>query len=186
MIEYLWGERLRSSELREAATGLFQQADNLNWDSLVAPFVRYEPLAESRAHVDTVVMRLANLVAKCDGQTMPGESIALHSLQKQIEAALYPSDRLSPAFSSSGQRQQSAPQIEQQPSHSAGPRPAQPTDQQRQQRLESALEELSSLIGLEEVKTACSKLYEFSETPATTTAIGIEYHAHQFAYAFCW
>ena len=57
MIEYLWGEQLNGPQLREAATGLFHQADNLTWESLVAPFVRYEPLVDSKAHVETVVMR---------------------------------------------------------------------------------------------------------------------------------
>lgn len=90
MIEYLWGEQFSGKDLREAATGLFAQADALSWDSLVAPFVRYSPLADSKAQVETIVMRLANLVAKCDGQTMPEESVALHALQRDIDAALRP------------------------------------------------------------------------------------------------
>lgn len=92
MIEHLWGQKLRGSELREAATGLFEHADRLSWESLVAPFVRYEPLADSKAQVETIVMRLANLVAKCDGNTMPEESVALHTLQREIDMALHPAD----------------------------------------------------------------------------------------------
>ena len=92
MIEHLWGEELHGQQLREAATGLFQQADMLTWESLVAPFVRYEPLADSKAQVETIVMRLANLVAKCDGQTMPEESVVLHTLQREIDMALHPAN----------------------------------------------------------------------------------------------
>ena len=80
----------QKQQLREAATGLFQQADTLSWESLVAPFVRYAPLGDSKAQVETIVMRLANLVAKCDGQTMPEEAVALHTLQQQIDMALHP------------------------------------------------------------------------------------------------
>ena len=90
MIEHLYDQQLRGNDLREAATELFTLADRLSWEQLVAPFVRYPPLADGKAHVETIVMRLANLVAKCDGQTMPEESIALHTLQKDIDAALRP------------------------------------------------------------------------------------------------
>ncbi|MEM6978715.1 MAG: AAA family ATPase [Planctomycetota bacterium] len=94
MIEYLWGHELRGQDLRDAATELFQQSDALSWPALVAPFVRYTPLANARARVETVVMRLANLVAKCDGQTIPEESEALHSLQHELSNALHPDDPL--------------------------------------------------------------------------------------------
>ncbi len=50
------------------------------------------PLADSKAQVETIVMRLANLVAKCDGQTMPEEAVALHTLQREIDMALHPAD----------------------------------------------------------------------------------------------
>ncbi|MEM9827452.1 MAG: AAA family ATPase [Planctomycetota bacterium] len=92
MIEHLWDQELHGEDLRNAAVELFAQADRLTWDSLVAPFVRYAPLADSKAHVETIVMRLANLVAKCDGQTMPEESVALHNLQQDMDAALRPAN----------------------------------------------------------------------------------------------
>lgn len=151
MIDYLWGQRLRGAELREAATGLFRQADNLAWESLVAPFVRYPPLADSRADVDTAVMRLANLVAKCDGQTMPAETIALHGLQRQIELALYPVESPPARPAPSGVEQQTSRRGEP-PAHAAGPPPQSLTAEQRQVRLEAALAELDQLIGLSTVK----------------------------------
>ncbi len=118
MIEHLWGEQLHGPQLREAATGLFQQADMLSWEALVAPFVRYEPLADSKAQVETIVMRLANLVAKCDGKTMPEESVALHTLQREIDMALHPANPdsiLAPlSISGSGGRNASAQQHQQQ------------------------------------------------------------------------
>lgn len=94
MIEYLWGHELSGPDLRDAATELFRQADLLTWPSLVAPFVRYRPLADGKAEVETIVMRLANLVAKCDGQTIPEESDALLGLQREIDTALHPPDPL--------------------------------------------------------------------------------------------
>lgn len=153
MIEHLWGQRLLGSELREAATGLFQQADQLTWESLVAPFVRYAPLADSKAQVETIVMRLANLVAKCDGQTMPEEAVMLHNLQRDIDMALRPAHPRSTLASldesgphASAHQQQ---QLSQQAGHEDDP-PAAEVD--RETRLRSALEELDQLIGLSAVK----------------------------------
>lgn len=88
MIEHLWDERLRGAALREAAEGLLAQADTLNWQALVRPFVEFDPLHDRISMVETVVMRLANLIAKCDGLTTPEESITLHQLQHEITVAL--------------------------------------------------------------------------------------------------
>ena len=156
MIEHLWGEELHGAQLREAATGLFQQADQLTWEALVAPFVRYEPLADSKAQVETIVMRLANLVAKCDGQMMPEESMALHSLQKEIDMALRPAapeETLAPLPSLGGSTGSHAHAHEQQKQHSAAPETGEPaTAEEREKRLATAMSELDQLIGLDSVK----------------------------------
>lgn len=159
MIEHLWGEELHGEELREAATGLFQQADALSWESLVAPFVRYAPLADSKAQVETIVMRLANLVAKCDGQTMPEEAVALHTLQRDIDMALRPANPdaiLAPLSSgvakASGKASSQAHQQQSLPGAATGPRPEATSEAEREQRLKSALGELEELIGLASVK----------------------------------
>ena len=156
MIEHLWGEELHGKQLREAATGLFQQADTLSWESLVAPFVRYEPLADSRAQVETIVMRLANLVAKCDGQTRPEESVVLHTLQREIDMALHPANPdaiLAPlSITGSDGRTAAARQHRQQYAEQL-PAVAEPLSAaDREKRLQSALDELDQLIGLDAVK----------------------------------
>lgn len=149
MIEHLWDQKLAGPQLREAAMGLFEQADQLSWASLVAPFVNYEPLANNRSQVETVVMRLANLVAKCDGQTMPEESNALHQLQHDLDAALYP---VSPKTESNGGKQaQATMQQYAKESPSSVPTP-QASAEDREQRLRAAQAELNSLIGLDSVK----------------------------------
>ena len=152
MIEHLWGQKLQGTELRDAATGLFQQADQLTWESLVAPFVRYAPLADSRAQVETIVMRLANLVAKCDGQTMPEEAVALHTLQRAIDMALHPAEPaavLAPLSGSTGPHATATEHAKQYQSATTT-EPDRQVD--RKQRLQAALDELDQLIGLQAVK----------------------------------
>ncbi len=155
MIEHLWGEQLRGPQLREAATGLFKQADLLSWESLVAPFVRYAPLGDSKAQVETIVMRLANLVAKCDGQTMPEEAIALHTLQRDIDMALHPAEPqkiLAPLSSPAAGRTASAQQKQQAEHSSTAPPPAQISEAERNRQLTAAMQELDQLVGLRSVK----------------------------------
>jgi len=175
MIDYLWDQQLRGAQLREAATGLFQQADLLDWESLVAPFVRYAPLSESKAQVETIVMRLANLVAKCDGQTMPEESIALHTLQREIDMALNPArpeQVLAPLPSSGGSA--TAQQHEQQQAHTQVDAPPQaPTEEDRVQRLASALKELDQLIGLTAVKERVRSYANFLKLQQTRRDAGL-------------
>ncbi|TWU59739.1 Stage V sporulation protein K [Rubripirellula tenax] len=167
MIEHLWGQQFHGSQLREAATGLFQQADQLSWEALVAPFVRYAPLADSKAQVETIVMRLANLVAKCDGQTMPEESIALHTLQREIDAALRPADPAStlaklssPIGTNSSHSGASAHAYQQAQATSPGDTAATPAID-RDERLRAAMCELELLVGLGNVKTRVKSFTNF-------------------------
>ncbi|TWU49712.1 AAA family ATPase [Rubripirellula reticaptiva] len=165
MIEHLWGQEFQGSELREAATGLFQQADLLTWESLVAPFVRYPPLADSKAQIETIVMRLANLVAKCDGNTMPEESVALHLLQREIDAALYPANPAStlaslPSSPKSSGGRATAQAFEQEHAQAGSPAPPEPLVD-RDERLRTAMAELETLIGLSSVKSRVKSYTNF-------------------------
>ncbi|KAA1262585.1 Stage V sporulation protein K [Rubripirellula obstinata] len=158
IIEHLWDQKLTGNDLREAATGLFEQADALDWESLVAPFVRYKPLVGSKAQVETVVLRLANLVAKCDGQTMPEEQMALHALQKEIDAALHPATpekTLAPLtrgkHATAADREQQHAESESRSKHDADQTEAM-SETDRTKRLAAAIKELDELIGLDQVK----------------------------------
>ena len=175
MIEHLWGEKLQGAELREAATGLFQQADQLKWESLVAPFVRYEPLADSRVQVETVVMRLANLVAKCDGQTMPEEAIALHTLQREIDMALHPANpsQVLPDLAGSRGKAQAKAQQYRQAEASNGATATEETEAQRADRLARAMAELDALIGLDSVKQRVRSYTNFLRLQQTRRDAGL-------------
>ena len=161
MIEHLWREKLRGIELREAATGLFSQADALHWDSLVAPFVRYAPLADNKTQVETIAMRLGNLIAKCDGEMRAEEETALQTMQQEIAAALNPVNppqvvasvgNLPPAASAN--TPQKTNQAQQQDQQQQRP-PTHQNDQDelsKEERLAQAMKELDNLIGLDSVK----------------------------------
>ena len=93
------------------------QADSLSWESLVAPFVRYPPLEDSKTQAETIAMRLGNLVAKCNGVLMPEEEITLHTVQRAIDMALrpaHPDQVLAPLSVNQGAHSAQARQQEQQ------------------------------------------------------------------------
>ena len=186
MIEHLWDQQLRGNELREAATELFQQADLLKWEALVAPFVRYEPLADSKSHVETIVMRLANLVAKCDGQLLDEESVALHTLQREIDMALYPADPqsvlapLAPsaekgnratAKKSDTAKQKSGSAKQQKDGKVQQTEPV--SEAEREQRLSVAMKELDELIGLDSVKDRVKSYTNFLRLQGQRRAAGL-------------
>ena len=154
MIEHLWGNQLRGAELREAATALFSQADALTWESLVAPFVRYPPLEDSKTQVETIAMRLGNLVAKCDGVLRPEEETALHTMQQAIDMALRPAhpDQVLAPLSGDKEAHSAQAQQQEQQEESPPPRTSAETDLSREERLSQALKELDELIGLDSVK----------------------------------
>ncbi len=157
LIEYLWNEKFSAEDLREAAVGLFEQADRLHWPALVSPFVRYEPLHNVRSHIQTVVMRLANLVVKCDGQSMPEEAEALHRLQSELDDALYPKPS-SPASATRTSSASATMKKSDSMSNESSQEQYELVDDaaleaaERAKRLRSALAQLESLIGLEAVK----------------------------------
>lgn len=178
LIEHLWDQKLTGKDLRDAAENLLEQADKLHWESLVQPFVQYPPLRDARAHVETIVMRLANLVAKCDGLTSPEETITLHTLQQEIDLALRPEsiDETAPLESNTVQ-QMPADGGRMQAVHSGKQAAAEPAatltsadavdrqsevdEKTAEQRLADALAELQKLIGLEEVKARLDSLANF-------------------------
>ena len=173
MIEYLWNEKFTSEDLREAAVGLFEQADRLHLPALVAPFVRYEPLHNLRSHVQTMVMRLANLVVKCDGQSMPQEAEALHKFQAELDAALYPPVKTEPNKSKSTQGRYAT--------QSAGPAidDLELVDDvaletaEREKRLKASLAQLDQLIGLESVKERIRSYANFLKLQEQRRAAGL-------------
>jgi SpoVK/Ycf46/Vps4 family AAA+-type ATPase len=55
---------------------------------LVRPFEQFAPLQERVADVETVIMRMGNLVAKADGKVSPGETNTLRMIQQEIDIQL--------------------------------------------------------------------------------------------------
>lgn len=88
LIQHLWREKLAGARLREAARHLFTEGASLAWYALVQPFERIAPLRERAVDLETIVMRLANLVAKADGNVTSKEITALTIVEQEVAGHL--------------------------------------------------------------------------------------------------
>jgi len=90
LFNHLWGKRLTGEELRTAARRLSGDAATLKWYSIVRSFDQIVPLRERVGTLETLVMRLANLVARADGELHAAEAGVIKSIQDELRQHLRP------------------------------------------------------------------------------------------------
>lgn len=160
LFEHLWGKRLSGRQLEEVATRVADRAHQLQWYSLIRPFDQIAPLRDRIGELETVTLRVANLVARADGKVTPQEAAYLRSIQQELQRHLRrlpidepaqreTADKLGPqavqqvAAESQQVRQQCELENEEQPSEPV---------KSREERLADAMQQLDALIGLASVK----------------------------------
>jgi hypothetical protein len=167
LFEFIWGKRLKTKKLREALDH-FQHGGGLRWEALLSPFERLG-LFRNRAHrLQTVVMRLANLVAKANGQLTPDEVRQLRWIQAEMRRILDPvplagdEQPESPAHAGTQALQQASFEIVLPPGEEGRRRQAVVIPEKSpEQRLEESLAELDGLIGLRSIKQEVRSLVNF-------------------------
>jgi hypothetical protein len=159
LFKHLWGKQLNDEQLRDALVHV-QDNMTLSWGSLLSPFEWAVTFRERADELKTLVIRLANLIAKADGSIQPDEVGKLHQLQRELQLHLerIPVDveeREPPEHPAGQQARQYAP---------AGPGNLPPPADRRQQpvidvmpalpevELAEALAELDALVGLGGIK----------------------------------
>ncbi len=90
LFDHLWGKRLTGEELRIAARRLAGDTATLKWHSIVRPFDEIVPLRERVGTLETLVMRLANLIARADGELHSAEARAVKSIHDELHLHLRP------------------------------------------------------------------------------------------------
>ncbi len=169
LFAHLWGRQLEGTELRSAAQELHQRAQRLSLRGVLEPFLSCEFLRERSGQLTTILMRLANLIAKADGQLTPAESDRLRQLQDTFERMLGPTEALAARRVECAGRQEALQRLE----HGAATVPHGPghppsltrepaaTQATAAERLDEALERLGQLIGLDAVKREVQTLTNF-------------------------
>ncbi|HVT99270.1 MAG TPA: hypothetical protein VHE33_17340, partial [Acidobacteriaceae bacterium] len=67
LFEHCWGRRLNRAELKEALKEVCSRASEISWASLFRPFAEFPVLRKRIGELETIVLRIGNLVAKIDG-----------------------------------------------------------------------------------------------------------------------
>ena len=84
LFQHLWNQRLTGDKLGAAAREAAQQTSKLRWYSLVRPFDRIVPLRERIGELETLVTRLANIVARADGTLGDREAAVIKTIRQEL------------------------------------------------------------------------------------------------------
>ena len=159
LVEHVWGKQLKPRQLKEALNR-FRLQDGPGWDALLGPFARLAPFRCRTHQLQTVVLRLANLLVKANGRLTPEEVRRLHGVQSRLREVLEPiplagGDGHEPTTPAGSQVVAYAPPLLGQASAQAS-RPRRPTPRTETespgQQLEESLAEVDALVGLEAIK----------------------------------
>ncbi len=88
VLRHTWGVKVKDADLAQTLQNVADHSETLKWTALVAPFVQMPPLHDQIPELIALAMRIANLVAKADGQIQPSETAALHKIERELAAAL--------------------------------------------------------------------------------------------------
>src|SRR5439155_8454071 len=82
LAEHIWNRRLSDEQIKKALAH-FQEMGSLSWDTLLGPFDRISVFHDRVPELQTVVMRLAKLVAKSDRTLVPEEERPVQWIQAE-------------------------------------------------------------------------------------------------------
>ena len=172
LFQHVWQRDLNGEELSEAVVHVSAQSGSISWFSLVRPFARISPLRPFVGEIETVVMRLANLVARADGDLAQSETRHLRSLQEefdrhfksiQLDGTADHEDELQLSTEAVRELPDDVSQVRQRCEISAdgGSDRADRVEPTPQELLEDALRSLDELIGMDVVKLEVKSLTNF-------------------------
>ena len=178
LFEHLWNQQLTGEKLTEAARKAAEQTDKLKWYSLIRPFDRIVPLRARVGELETVVMRLANLIGRADGTLHDKEAGVIQSIRNELNHHLraVPIDEPTEHKESQAASNQAIATIQKDAAEvreatNAGYRQIFESDKAKgkggggkaeaKPSLEEALKELDELIGLEPIKQEVRTLVNY-------------------------
>lgn len=183
LCEHAWLQTLTPEELRAAMMRLSAEADTISWYSLLRPFAEITPLRERVADLESIVMRMAIIVAKADGDVSPSEEAMVNTIREELRRHLRPisvdgqpgpqsshTTRSTPAPAPSSTRSGTATTVQtieteviEIKSRCALPEqhPSVEPEQNPEERLAELMRELGSLVGLGTVKEEIRTLANF-------------------------
>ena len=88
LFRHVWNTDVGPEALMPALENVTAHSETLKWESLLRPFVNLPGMATERAELLTIAMRVANLLAKANGEVLPDEAATLRALETSLEQEL--------------------------------------------------------------------------------------------------
>jgi len=85
LLEHIWGKSVMGSQLREAVDWLLKASRDFEWRDLIRPFAEIPAIRDRWGELETLAMRMANLLASVDGDVSVADNESLHSMQRQFD-----------------------------------------------------------------------------------------------------
>lgn len=85
LLEHLWGKSVLGSQLQEAVNWLLEAAQDFQWRDLVRPFAEIPAIRDRWGELETLAMRMANLIAAADGSLTLADNQSLADMQRQFD-----------------------------------------------------------------------------------------------------
>ncbi len=194
LLFHLWNQSLQGDQLKTALIEMSQKAMSLRWYALVRPFDQIAPLRNRVGDLETLVTRMANLVARADGPMRPSETTRVKMIHSELQRHLRPIPIDAPSqheqayeariqtikkiLHDADARPNAQPSIQADPSggkvaveqapveHEAEPQPS-------PEQLKTVLAELDQLIGLGNIKREVHTLTNFLKVQAEREKAGL-------------
>ena len=96
-LKHVWGVQVSPEAMEESLQQVVAHTNMLKWSELLRPIVGLPTHADELNRLRVIVLRLANLVAKADGDVSAQELRQLEAIRREFESASQP-----PASSVSG------------------------------------------------------------------------------------
>ena len=90
LLFHLWSEWLKEDQLKASLEEISAKASDLKWYALIRPFDQIVPLRERIGELETIISRLANIIARADGPIKPPEATRVKMIQDEIQRHLRP------------------------------------------------------------------------------------------------
>lgn len=201
LCHHLWSQWLKGEELSTTMRRASDESTKLKWYSLVRPFDRIAPLRERVGELETLVVRLANIIARADGKLHEKEAAAIRTVQQELQQHLRAipidspeahtesernaaqaieklRDQSDDIFAAAQKPSEKKPAVEG-PGEIAKPAPKKPAAAKKDDKpqppvtVEEALAELDQLIGLDRIKHEVRTLTNFLKLQNRREAIGL-------------
>ena len=188
LIIHLWGRSLEEEQLKQAIQDMSARAMALKWYALVRPFDQIAPLRDRVAELETIVTRLANLVARADGTSAESGLACVKMIQNELQLHLrqIPIDEPDQHEAAFEARVEAVKEMireqnqlpETHPHGAVGVDAPSGTDESSddrspEQQLDELLEELEHLIGLENIKHEVRTLINFLKVQSQREQAGL-------------